>query len=79
MGKGGPLSFLNKKNFHPGSIKNIEEVWKREQKALKEEKKLEDLRKQILEEKQYEELEQVAEKAGHAKYFYAHLIKQLII
>ena len=68
MGKGGPLAFLNKKHFHTGSIRNVEEVWKREQKAAKEEARLEELQKQIAQERQLEELEQVAEKAGHARY-----------
>ena len=68
MGKGGPLAFLNKKHFHTGSIRNVEEVWKREQKAAREEARLEELQKQIAQERQLEELEQVAEKAGHARH-----------
>jgi len=67
MGKGGPLAFLNKKHFHTGSIRNVEEVWKREQKAAREEARLEELRKQIAQERQLEELEKVAEKAGHSR------------
>lgn len=67
MGKGGPLAFLNKKHFHTGSIRNVEEVWKREQKAAREEARLEELQKQIAQERQLEELAQVAEKAGHAR------------
>lgn len=67
MGKGGPLAFLNKKHFHTGSIRNVEEVWKREQKAAREEARLEELQTQIAQERQLEELAQVAEKAGHAR------------
>lgn len=68
MGKGGPLAFLNKKHFHTGSIRNVEEVWKREQKAAREEARLEELQKQIAQERQLEELEHLAERAGHSKH-----------
>ncbi|GAB4823689.1 hypothetical protein N2152v2_010735 [Parachlorella kessleri] len=65
MGKGGPLAFLNKKTWHPGRVQNLEEVWKREQAAAKEEQQMRDLQKQIAEERAREELHQVAEAAGH--------------
>lgn len=64
MGKGGPLAFLNKKTWHPGRVQNLEEVWKREQAAAKEEQKARDLQKQIVEERAREELRAVAEAAG---------------
>jgi N-terminal domain of CBF1 interacting co-repressor CIR len=66
-GKGGPLAFLNKKGWHPGSIQNQEKVWKREEEHLKELKKAEELRKQIAEEREKEELRAVAEAAGVLK------------
>jgi hypothetical protein len=40
-------------------------VWKREQEAEREKRKVEDLRKQYEEERQRQELEEVAEAAGH--------------
>lgn len=46
-------------------MQNLEEVWKREQAAAKEEQQLRDLQKQIAEERAREELHQVAEAAGH--------------
>ena len=58
------MAFLNKKTWHPGSFQNQEEVWKREQEALREKRKLEELRKQIEEERGKEELLAVAEAAG---------------
>lgn len=62
---GGGLGFLNKKTWHPGRLSNIENVWKKEQEHIKEQNKLEDLRKQIADERQKEELEMVAAAAGH--------------
>lgn len=64
MGKGGPLAFLNKKTWHPGRIQNMEEVWKREQEAAKEQQRMEDLKKQIYEERAREEMNAIAEAAG---------------
>lgn len=62
---GGGLGFLNKKTWHPGRLDNIENVWKKEQEHAKEQNKLEDLRKQIADERQKEELEAIAAAAGH--------------
>jgi hypothetical protein len=50
--------------WHPGRVQNLEEVWKREQAAAKEEQKARDLQKQIVEERAREELRSVAEAAG---------------
>jgi hypothetical protein len=63
-GKGGPLAFLNKKGWHPGSIQNQEKVWKREEEHTKEMKKADELRKQIAEEREKEEMRSIAEAAG---------------
>ncbi|KAL3154798.1 hypothetical protein ABBQ38_011342 [Trebouxia sp. C0009 RCD-2024] len=62
---GGGLGFLNKKTWHPGRLDNVEKVWKKEQEHAKEQNKLEDLRKQIADERQKEELEMIAAAAGH--------------
>jgi len=67
MPKGGPLAFLNKKTWHPGRIQNQEKVWLKEQEAAKEQQKLEDLKKQIEEERAREELEALAQSAGVKK------------
>ena len=61
---GGGLAFLNKKTWHPGRIQNQEEKWKREQAAEKETRKLDEIRKQIAEERQHEEMMAVAHAAG---------------
>ncbi len=53
------------KTWHPGRIQNLEEVWKREQEAAKEEQKLKEYAKQLQEERAREELASVAEAAGH--------------
>ncbi|MCD7449746.1 hypothetical protein HAX54_001315 [Datura stramonium] len=54
------LKFLNKKGWHTGSLRNIENVWKAEQKHEAEQKKLEELRKQIHEERERTEQEALA-------------------
>ncbi|KAI3442229.1 Cir_N domain-containing protein [Psidium guajava] len=58
------LKFLNKKGWHTGSLRNIENVWKAEQKHDAEQKKLEELRKQIQEERERDEFRLLQEKAG---------------
>ncbi|RDY10629.1 cwf25 [Mucuna pruriens] len=58
------LKFLNKKGWHTGSLRNIENVWKAEQKHEAEQKKLEELRKQIQEERERSEFRLLQEKAG---------------
>ena len=46
-------------------MQNLEEVWKRQQEAGKEEAKLKEYAKQLQEERAREELSSVAEAAGH--------------
>lgn len=58
------LKFLNKKGWHTGSLRNIENVWKAEQKHEAEQNKLEELRKQIQEERERTEFRQLQEQAG---------------
>jgi glutamate dehydrogenase/leucine dehydrogenase len=69
MGKGGGggIGFLNKKTWHPGRIQNLEEVWKREQVKEAEERKMDELRKQVMEERKKSEYVQMAEDAGHLR------------
>ncbi|XP_038972789.1 pre-mRNA-splicing factor CWC25 homolog isoform X2 [Phoenix dactylifera] len=58
------LKFLNKKGWHTGSLGNVENVWKAEQKHEAEQRKLEELRKQIQEERERSEFRQLQEQAG---------------
>ncbi|WOL12345.1 pre-mRNA-splicing factor [Canna indica] len=60
------LKFLNKKGWHTGSLRNIENVWKAEQKHEAEQRKLEELRKQIQDEREKAEFRQIQEQAGFA-------------
>ena len=46
-------------------MQNLEEVWKREQEAAKEDQKLKEYAKQLQEERAGEERAGVAEAAGH--------------
>lgn len=62
------LKFLNKKGWHTGSLRNIENVWKAEQKHDAEQKKLDELRKQIQEERERSEFRQLQEQAGLVPY-----------
>jgi hypothetical protein len=64
---GGGLQFLNKKPWHPARFSNQEEVWKREQAKAAEERKAEELRKQLEEERKQNEFVQLAESAGHLR------------
>ncbi|KAI8472763.1 MAG: hypothetical protein J3K34DRAFT_367180 [Monoraphidium minutum] len=67
MVKGNPLSFLNKKGWHPGSFKNTEKVWKKEQEAAEEQRKLEELQKQMEDERRANEYVEIAASAGHKR------------
>ncbi|KAG9151632.1 hypothetical protein Leryth_001937 [Lithospermum erythrorhizon] len=58
------LKFLNKKGWHTGSLRNIENVWKAEQKHDAEQKKLEELKKQIQDERQKAEYRLIEQQAG---------------
>ncbi|CAD5187004.1 unnamed protein product [Musa acuminata subsp. malaccensis] len=58
------LKFLNKKGWHTGSLRNIENVWKAEQKHEAEQRKLEELRKQIQDEREKSEFRLLQEQAG---------------
>lgn len=58
------MKFLNKKGWHTGSLRNIENVWKAEQKQEAEQKKLEELRLQIIQEKERSEFRALQEQAG---------------
>ncbi|XP_074558952.1 uncharacterized protein LOC141814897 [Curcuma longa] len=60
------LKFLNKKGWHTGSLRNIENVWKAEQKHEAEQRKLEELRKQIQDEREKDELRHLSEQGGFA-------------
>jgi hypothetical protein len=60
------LKFLNKKGWHTGSLRNIETVWKAEQKHEAEQKKLEELKKQINDEREASEFRLLQEQAGLA-------------
>jgi len=61
------LAFLNKKSWHTGGMKQIEEVWRREAQAEAEKTKIEELQKQITEERKQEEIFGVAAASGHVE------------
>ncbi|KAJ4892283.1 hypothetical protein Rs2_32031 [Raphanus sativus] len=58
------MKFLNKKGWHTGSLRNIENVWKAEQKQEAEQKKLEELRLQLVQERERSEFRALQEQAG---------------
>lgn len=58
------LAFLNKKSWHTGSFKNIEEVWKAKEKQLEQQRKREEIRKKVVEEKYSEDLKKMQVEAG---------------
>ncbi|XP_012695477.2 pre-mRNA-splicing factor CWC25 homolog [Clupea harengus] len=62
---GGDLNL--KKSWHPQTLKNIERVWKAEQKFEAERKKIEELQKELKDERAREELTKFAQQAGAVK------------
>ncbi|THU65087.1 hypothetical protein C4D60_Mb01t33440 [Musa balbisiana] len=58
------LKFLNKKGWNNGSLRNIENVWKAKQKHEVEQRKLEELRKQIQDEREKFEFRLLQEQVG---------------
>ncbi|XP_033946545.1 pre-mRNA-splicing factor CWC25 homolog [Pseudochaenichthys georgianus] len=62
---GGDLNL--KKSWHPQTMKNIERVWKAEQKHEAECKKIEELQKELKDERAREEITRFAETAGSIK------------
>ncbi|KAK2815595.1 hypothetical protein Q5P01_026062 [Channa striata] len=62
---GGDLNL--KKSWHPQTMKNMERVWKAEQKYEAERKKIEELQKELKEERAREEMTRYAEETGAIK------------
>ena len=60
-GKG--LAFLNKKGWHPGTLRNQEKVWKAEQSDLLEKKRVQEIRKQYEDERKIQELKSIRDAA----------------
>lgn len=65
-----------KKSWHPQTIKNIERVWKAEQKHEAERKKIEELQKELKDERTREEMTRFAEETGAIK---SVLIMKLVL
>lgn len=59
------LQFLNKKSWHTATIKNNEKKWLREQEEAKEKARIDELQKQITEERRQEQLQRLEEESGH--------------
>uniref|UniRef100_UPI00398F23F7 pre-mRNA-splicing factor CWC25 homolog isoform X1 n=1 Tax=Pristiophorus japonicus TaxID=55135 RepID=UPI00398F23F7 len=62
---GGDLNL--KKSWHPQTLKNVERVWKAEQKHEAEKKKIEELQRELREERAREEMQRFAEDSGALK------------
>ncbi|XP_060704591.1 pre-mRNA-splicing factor CWC25 homolog [Hemiscyllium ocellatum] len=62
---GGDLNL--KKSWHPQTLKNVERVWKAEQKHEAEKKKIEELQRELREERAREEMQRYAEDSGALK------------
>ena len=58
------LAFLQKKSFHTKNLNNVEKVWIQQQKKEDEEKKLIELRKQLEEERELEQLQLLQASTG---------------
>lgn len=53
-----------KKSWHPSTFKNQERVWKEEKKKKEEDAKIEQMRKELAEERQLQDLQRMQEDAG---------------
>ncbi|XP_053553795.1 pre-mRNA-splicing factor CWC25 homolog isoform X2 [Bombina bombina] len=62
---GGDLNL--KKSWHPQTLRNVEKVWKAEQKHEAERKKIEELQRELREERAREEMQKYAEDTGAVK------------
>ncbi|XP_053309893.1 pre-mRNA-splicing factor CWC25 homolog [Spea bombifrons] len=62
---GGDLNL--KKSWHPQTLRNVEKVWKAEQKHEAEQKKIEELQKELRDERAREEMQRYAEETGAVK------------
>ncbi|XP_039224675.1 pre-mRNA-splicing factor CWC25 homolog isoform X1 [Crotalus tigris] len=62
---GGDLNL--KKSWHPQTLRNVEKVWKAEQKHEAERKKIEELQRELHEERAREEMQRYAEDVGAIK------------
>ncbi|EAS00543.1 Pre-mRNA splicing factor (macronuclear) [Tetrahymena thermophila SB210] len=58
------MDYLNKKQWHTGSIKNIARVWQKEQEAARQIQKQEEYKKKLLEEQHAHELKVAQVEAG---------------
>jgi len=57
------VAFLAKKSWHTGTIQHMEKVWKAEERAKQEKKKMEELRRELAEEREIDQLRKVQEEA----------------
>ncbi|GAA5935783.1 hypothetical protein JCM1841_004130, partial [Sporobolomyces salmonicolor] len=62
---GGDLNM--KKSWHTGTFANQERVWKKEKEALEERKKLQQLQKELAQERAVQELQRLQAEAGGGK------------
>jgi len=63
MSSAKAVSFLAKKSWHTGTMRHMEKVWKAEERARVEDKKLGELRREKAEEREMEELRKTHENA----------------
>lgn len=61
------LSFLSTKSFHPQNFRNREKVWQKEQEALAEMKKMDEIKKEYEQEREREAMDEIAIQAGLKK------------
>jgi len=61
MSSAKAVSFLQKKSWHTSTMQNMEKVWKAEERTKKEDKKMEELRQELAEEREMEDLRRAQE------------------
>jgi len=58
------LAFLNKKNWHPNTLKNQEKVWLAEREAATEQKRIKEIQRKYEEDRKLQELQEIRDAAG---------------
>jgi len=58
------LAFLNKKNWHPNTLKNQEKVWLAEREAENEQKRIKEIQRKYEEDRKLQELQEIRDAAG---------------
>lgn len=66
--------YLSKKSWHTGSLRHIEKVWKAEQRATEEGKRIAELRKELEEERELQQLRSMHQQSTGLSRYESHFL-----